>query len=125
MSGMAGERVSPKEALQLMRESGYVYVDVRSPMEFALGHPEGARNVPWLDNPDFLGEMKRTFAKDTKLIVGCRTNNRSAKAAAALRSVGYADVREQRAGMAGVRDAFGGVLEEGWEALGLPVSCDP
>lgn len=122
MSGMAAERVSPKEALQLMREQGYVYVDVRSPTEFALGHPEGAYNVPWLDNPDFLGDMQRAYAKDAKLIVGCRTNNRSAKAAAALRGAGYLDVREQTAGMAGTRDAFGGVIERGWEELGLPIS---
>lgn len=125
MTSMADDRVSPQEALHLMRDEGYVYVDVRSPTEFALGHPEGAVNVPWLDNPDFLGDIRRAFTKDAKLIVGCRTNNRSAKAAAAMRGDGYLDVREQRAGMAGTRDPFGGVIEQGWEDSGLPVSRDP
>jgi rhodanese-related sulfurtransferase len=125
MKDMPSERISPREAFQLMREDGYVYVDVRSPVEFALGHPEGAQNVPWLDNPDFLGDMQRMFARNAKIIVGCRTNNRSAKAAAALRGAGYSDVIEQRAGMAGLRDAFGGMLEPGWEDSGLPVSHDP
>jgi rhodanese-related sulfurtransferase len=124
MSDMADERISPSEALQLMSDEGYTYVDVRSPTEFALGHPAGAWNVPWLDNPDFLGDMRRMFAKEAKLIVGCRTNNRSAKAAAALRGAGYRDVREQRAGMAGLRDAFGGLIEAGWEESGLPASRD-
>jgi rhodanese-related sulfurtransferase len=122
MTDMTAERVSPREALQLMKQEGYVYVDVRSPTEFALGHPEDSQNVPWLDNPDFLGDMRRMFAKDAKIIVGCRSNNRSAKAAAALRAAGFTDVVEQRAGMAGVRDAFGGLIEAGWEASGLPVS---
>jgi rhodanese-related sulfurtransferase len=122
MSHMAEARISPNEALTLMREQGYVYVDVRSPTEFELGHPEGARNVPWLDNPDFLGSMQRMFKSDAKLIVGCRTNNRSAKAVAALRGAGFSDVIEQRAGMAGLRDAFGGLIEAGWEDAGLPVT---
>ncbi|HKU42112.1 MAG TPA: rhodanese-like domain-containing protein [Polyangiales bacterium] len=119
---MADPRISPQAAHDLMRDEGYVYIDVRSPEEFALGHPKGARNVPWLDNPDFLGTLQREFAEDAKLIVGCRTNNRSAKAAAALRGAGFRDVLEQRAGMAGLRDAFGGVIERGWEDAGLPVS---
>src|SRR5262245_59613961 len=104
MIGMADQRISPQAAHALMRDQGYVYLDVRSPEEFALGHPEGARNVPWLDHPDFLGAVQQLFAHDAKLIVSCRTNNRSAKAAAALRGAGFREVLEQRAGMAGLRD---------------------
>lgn len=119
---MADDRVTPNEAHTLMRDQGYVYVDVRNPDEFELGHPTGAQNVPFEGNPDFLGAMQRAFALDAKLIVGCRSNRRSARAAAALRGAGFRDVIEQRAGMAGVRDAFGGVIERGWEDSGLPVS---
>src|SRR5262245_45802054 len=112
-----------------MRDQGYVYLDVRTPTEFALGRPQGSVNVPWqLDlapgtppNPDFLDAVRKLFAADAKLIVGCRTANRSARAAAAMRAAGYSDVLEQRGGMAGVRDAFGGVVEPGWESLGLPI----
>src|SRR5689334_20222021 len=59
------KRVDPEEALRLVRDEGYVYVDVRSVMEFDEGHPEGAYNVPLLDagpggmapNPDFVDVM--------------------------------------------------------------------
>ena len=43
---MAVKRVSPEEALDLMRGQGYAYLDVRSVPEFAQGHPAGAYNVP-------------------------------------------------------------------------------
>ena len=126
---MADARISPTEALALMREQGYAYLDVRTAAEFALGHPAGAHNVPWVfdrtagapPNPQFVPTIEQTFGRDANLIVGCHTANRSAKAATALRAAGFTNVLEQRAGWAGVRDAFGGVAEPGWEALGLPV----
>ena len=39
---MTVKRVSPQEADRLLREAGYVYVDVRSIPEFDAGHPTGA-----------------------------------------------------------------------------------
>jgi rhodanese-related sulfurtransferase len=126
---MTADRISPSEALRLMREQAHLYLDVRSVTEFELGHPEGAYNLPWRHdpgvtslNPDFLAVAERAFARDAPLIVGCRSNNRSVQAASALREAGFRNVHVQRAGMAGVRDAFGGLREKGWEAEGLPVS---
>lgn len=128
---MALSRVSPEEAARLLRE-GYVYIDVRSPEEFALGHPEGAFNVPWLDpdspqtpNPRFLPVMGCAFERAQGLVVGCESGVRSVAAAQALSGAGYARVVEQRAGFGGRRDAFGGCVEPGWERAGLPVSYDP
>jgi rhodanese-related sulfurtransferase len=126
---MSESRVSPAEALRLMREEGYTYLDVRTQTEFDLGHPAGAKNLPWVfertagapPNPQFVKTAEEQFGRDAKLIVGCHTANRSAKAAAALRAAGFANVLEQRAGMAGLRDAFGGVTDPGWEELGLPI----
>lgn len=126
---MTVTRISPSDAAQLLRE-GYVYLDVRNPDEFALGHPLGAYNVPWLDpqaatrspNPRFLEVMKATFATDQRLIVGCQTGRRSLAAAELLISEGYSRMVEQRAGFAGSKDAFGGVIEPGWQAAGLAVS---
>ena len=127
---MAESRISAAEAFALMRDEGYMYLDVRTPEEFAIGHPTGSVNIPWevegdggrVVNPDFLGDVKKQFATVAKVIVGCNTANRSKLAAAAMREAGYRDVREQRGGMAGVRDAFGGEVEPGWEPSGLPVS---
>jgi rhodanese-related sulfurtransferase len=130
---MTLKRVSPEEASLAMRE-GYVYVDVRSPDEFALGHPKGAFNVPWLDpskppeqralNPSFLDVMRAAFKPDQRIVVGCQTGRRSLAAAESLISQGFSQIIEQRAGFAGSKDAFGGVTEPGWQRAGLPVSFE-
>jgi len=107
-----------------------VYLDVRNPDEFALGHPQDAYNIPWLDpeaatrtpNPRFLELVKRTFAPDQRLIIGCQTGRRSLSAADLMLHEGISNVVEQRAGFAGSKDAFGGVVEPGWQARGLPVA---
>lgn len=122
-------RISPAEAHAKMAE-GYTYVDVRSEPEFQDGHPEGAVNVPLLQqagpgmapNPDFLKVMTTLFAKDAKMVLGCRSGGRSMKAGEMLLGAGYGPLLEQRAGWDGARDAFGQVLEAGWSRAGLPVA---
>ena len=79
------KRVSPEEAYEIIRSDGWVYVDVRSVAEFEQGHPAGAYNVPLIHmgpegssaNPDFLSVMERHFPRDARLVLGCRTSNRS------------------------------------------------
>lgn len=126
------KRVSPQEAKALVDE-GYTYVDVRTATEFSLGHPEGAYNVPFMieapgggmaKNPDFSRVMQQHFAKDQKLVVGCKAGGRSLKATAELAADGYTDLVDQRAGMDGARDAFGKLTEPGWAPAGLPTSKD-
>ena len=130
---MAVNRVSPAEADRLVREEGYAYVDVRSVPEFEAGHPAGAYNVPFLHqsqagmlpNPDFMSVMTSVFPKYAKLVLGCRSGNRSLRAAEILLQAGYIDVVDQRAGIAGARDAFGQLKEGGWVAAGLDVANEP
>lgn len=108
-------RVSPQEAKALV-DQGYAYVDVRTPEEFAAGHPDGAYNVPIGDQ--FLPAMERLFASDktTRVVVGCQAGGRSLRAATALEQAGWTTVVDQRAGWGG----SGG--EAGWSAAGLPSS---
>jgi rhodanese-related sulfurtransferase len=129
---MAVKRVSPAEARDLIEKQGYVYVDVRSVPEFVAGHPTGAYNVPLMNmgpggmtpNPDFLAVMA-TFPKDAKLVVGCKTGGRSARAASMLESAGYTSLVDQRAGFEGAPDpATGRISEPGWRPAGLPVSTE-
>jgi rhodanese-related sulfurtransferase len=125
-------RVSPAEAKRLVDEDGYVYVDVRSVPEYEAGHPAGAANVPLLHagpggmtpNPDFLAVMSAAYPKDAKLVLGCRSGQRSLRAAEALAAAGYATLVDQRAGFDGARNAFGGIAEAGWAAEGLPVETN-
>jgi rhodanese-related sulfurtransferase len=127
---MTVSRISAREAHALI-EQGYVYLDVRAVAEFDTGHPLDAYNVPLLaprlgggmeENGDFLRVVRAFLAKDTRVIVGCATGVRSLRAAELLIADGYAEVQELRAGMEGVRDAFGRVKERGYRAEGLPVS---
>lgn len=126
-------RVSPEQALQHMRDDGYAYLDVRSEQEFSLGHPEGAYNIAlkhmgaqgMVDNPDFLAIAQSAFAKDAKLVVGCRSGRRSMQAAQLLIDAGFTQVIEQRAGFEGPKDAFGSTQEKGWQACGLPCAMEP
>ncbi len=39
-------RKSPQEVDALVRDHGYVHVDVRTQAEYDAGHPAGAINVP-------------------------------------------------------------------------------
>jgi rhodanese-related sulfurtransferase len=122
------KRVSPADAKKLMDE-GYVYLDVRSEPEFAAGHPAGAHNVPIMHagprgmapNADFLPVVEALYARDANLVVGCRSGQRSMRAAEAMIAAGYTGVVDQRAGFDGTRDAFGQVTEAGWGQAGLPV----
>lgn len=127
---MTVNRVSPEEADALVREQGYVYVDVRSIPEFDAGHPAGAYNVPLMHktaagmqpNPEFMAVMESSFGRDSKLVLGCRSGVRSLRAAEMLIAAGFANVVDQRAGWGGARDAFGQVQERGWEVAGLPTA---
>jgi rhodanese-related sulfurtransferase len=123
------KRVSPAEALKLMENEGWHYIDVRSVPEFEQGHPTGAYNVPLVHmspagssaNPEFLSTMERHFDRDARLIVGCRTFNRAEHAVVALLRAGYTHVVVQRAGYLGTHDFFGRA-DPGWHRAGLPTS---
>ena len=126
---MSFSEYSPVEALELLQgNAGYVYVDVRSTPEYEQGHPAGAYNVPLFHrqatgmtpNPDFLRVMEKVFPPETKLLLGCQSGQRSARAAEALVAAGYTCVANVRGGFGGVRDQFGRVVEKGWLELGLP-----
>jgi rhodanese-related sulfurtransferase len=127
---MTVPRISAREAHALL-EQDHVYLDVRAVAEFDTGHPNGAYNVPLLvpragggmaENADFLRVVRAVLPKHAKVVVGCATGVRSLRAAELLIGDGYTHVVEQRAGMDGVRDAFGRVQEKGHRAEGLPIS---
>jgi len=121
-------RISPQEASAKLAE-GWTYVDVRTTEEFEAGHPPGAVNVPlmhagpggFVPNPDFVRVMTAAFPTDAKLVLGCKSGGRSARAAQALAGAGFESVLDQRAGWDGTRNPFGQVTEPGWSRAGLPV----
>jgi uncharacterized membrane protein YdjX (TVP38/TMEM64 family)/rhodanese-related sulfurtransferase len=84
-------------------------IDVRSPEEFTgpLGHIETALNIPLGELSDRLIEINAK--RNEPVIIVCRTEMRSANAAALLGEAGFRDVRVLRGGM------------ERWIRDGLPV----
>lgn len=126
---MSVPKIGPREAWEKMRE-GYTYVDVRSDVEFELGRPAGAVNVPLArmtatglvtDEGAFVAAMKARFPTDARLVLGCKSGSRSARAAAALERAGYTHLVDQLAGWEGTRGPFGEITEPGWRKSGLPV----
>ena len=131
---MSVDQVMPDEAARLVESEGYVYIDVRSVPEFDQGHPAPAVNIPLLHadeqsgqmtpNPDFVQVVKANYPEDAKLVLGCRTGQRSDHAAQLLQSIGYQTVVNMRCGFSGEMTPFGQVVNPGWEEVGLPVSHD-
>ena len=122
------KRVTPNEADALLKE-GWAYLDVRSIPEFESGHPAGAANIPLLHmtggrmapNPAFQAVVEGNFAKDAKIVVGCKAGGRSLQAATLMEAAGYTSVVDMRGGFGGERDNFGRVAVAGWAEAGLPV----
>lgn len=130
---MSVSRLSARDAYALVHSQGYVYLDVRGVPEFDAGHPHGAYNIPLLvarlgggadDNPHFVAQVRAVFDADAKLVVTCASGVRSLRASELLLASGFTQVVEQRAGMEGVRDAFGAVQEKGHRAEGLPIAYE-
>jgi rhodanese-related sulfurtransferase len=124
--------IPPADAARLLADDAKaIYLDVRTQREFEAGHVEGAYNVPLLDhdargeiapNPDFLRVVQANLPPETKLIVGCKSGQRSLRAAELLLSAGYANVHNLAGGLHGQRDMFGQVVEPGWLGAGLPTT---
>jgi rhodanese-related sulfurtransferase len=67
---------------------GYVLVDVRSPGEYEDGHVKGSINIPVDKMANHINELKNMG----KIIVFCRSGNRSGMAKAILNAKGISDV---------------------------------
>ena len=138
MSEAKVEHISAREAHALIQnEPSTAFIDVRSDMEYLfIGHPIGAVNIPWIDEPDFV--INPNFEREVrKLILGgiietsdhqsvpviliCRSGNRSAEAGKLLLEHGFRRVYN-------IVDGFEGELDEnhhrstmgGWRFEGLP-----
>lgn len=70
-------------------KNGALIVDVRTPAEFENAHFPGAINIPLQDIEKRINEFG---PRDGRIIVYCRTGNRSGKAKTFLESRGYKNV---------------------------------
>ena len=126
-------QVVPSEAARALEETpDALYLDVRTPEEFAAGHPAGALNVPFAffdpsrrltPNADFEHVVRAVVPTGRKVLVGCQSGGRSAQACALLGRLGYGDVANVVGGFGGGRDAAGRPVR-GWKDAGLPVETE-
>jgi rhodanese-related sulfurtransferase len=128
------KELSPQEAYELMQsDPEYLYLDVRSVPEFEAGHAKGAINIPiahitpgagMTPNPEFPAVVEAALPKDAKLLIGCKTGGRSARACDIMSQMGYSDVANIRGGFVGAMDNVGRVTEPGWSMLNLPTCSE-
>lgn len=130
--------LSPRDAYEMLRhDPRAVLIDVRSSMEFLfVGHPVGATNIAWIDepdwkvNPDFVPEVRRLLMEDgidddivhgAPVLLICRSGVRSLEAGDLLIGHGFHNVYN-------VLEGFEGKLDDkhqrgnlgGWRFHGLP-----
>ena len=102
-----GPWVNPARATELINREDALVLDVREPGEYGAGHILGAKNVPVARLDGGAAELPKR--KDRPLIVYCDGSGRSAKAAAALKRLGFTRVANLSGGLAA------------WQQAGLPV----
>jgi len=87
--------VSVGEALLLWQNKEAILIDVRTPAEYRDGHIPGVANIPLDELEKRIGEVP----KDKKVVLICRTGNRSAEGTKLLRKKGLVNVFNSTGGM--------------------------
>lgn len=103
-----GAKVTQLQATQLINQGKAVIIDVRAPAEFADGHLRDARNIPFKDLANRMGELDKFKGKT--VIAVCQAGVTSAKAAAQFKKAGFEQAVSLDGGLAA------------WQAQGLPIA---
>jgi phage shock protein E len=84
------QKITPKEAAEMMDDEDVIVLDVRTVSEYQEGHIEGAVLLP----VDRIAKEALTVLpqKDRTILIYCRSGNRSATAARELIRMGYEKV---------------------------------
>jgi rhodanese-related sulfurtransferase len=100
-----GPSLTTLQATQLINSKHAQIVDVRTPEEFAKGSLPNARNIPLAA----IAERGKELKKDRPVLLFCNSGTTAGRAAAQLRSDGFAEVYTLAGGIGA------------WRAAGLPV----
>jgi len=136
------KQITPTEAYEMFKndpEHTFI-VDIRTRAEYIfVGHPTMAYNIPYLfwrpskdeesgyeKNSHFVSDFTEKFKKTDKILVMCRSGNRSVPACKLLEEVGFTNIFEIPDGFEGrkVKDKnsiyYGYRYVNGWRHDGLP-----
>jgi len=99
--------VTPQQA-RAMQERGenVVFLDVREPQEWNLGHLPRAIHIP---RGTLESAIEARLPRDQKVVIYCASGNRSAFAADTLQQMGYTDVASMSGGFRGWAESGGEV----------------
>ena len=101
------QRISPQKAFEALTSKENLFIDVRTPQEYAKGHIDGAINIP-LDI--FAKEIEKKIPnKHQPLFAYCLSGSRSSLASAILIEFDYTNIY----------DIENGLL--GWRIMGYPL----
>ena len=103
VKGGMGGTLSPAGAVQLINREKAVVIDVCEPEEFALGHVNGAKNIP-------LGQLEERLPSVVKnkalpLVLVCAKGPRSVRAEAMAKKLGYDKAQALAGGLKAWREA--------------------
>ncbi len=105
-------KISVVEASSRAQRPDCLFVDVRTPGEWASGVPKGATTIS-LQDPQLAMRVQALASEkqDAAIVVICRSGMRSAQAARILVRAGFSDVHNVQGGMMA------------WQSAGLPVTA--
>ena len=107
MENMGGGTLSPANAVALINREKAVVVDVSDAQEFSAGHIANAKNVPLDQLEAQLPSVVKN--KALPLILVCAQGQRSQRAVAVAKKLGYTNVQALAGGM------------KGWRAASMPL----
>lgn len=91
------EKIASSDFRSKTEDQNVQLIDVRTPKEFNEGHINKAKNIDFFDT-NFLAKMSE-LNKDAPLYIYCRSGNRSGKAAAKLKELGFKEVYDLKGGV--------------------------
>jgi rhodanese-related sulfurtransferase len=91
--------VTPREVLEMQRQNAdVVYLDVREPNEWNLGHLPNAIHIP---RGNLESNIEARVGREQTIVIYCARGNRSALAADTLQQMGYEHVASMAEGFGG------------------------
>ena len=99
------KKITPEQAKEMIDEEDVIILDVRTPEEYRQGHIDGALLLPDYDLEN-LAENELPH-KDAKILVYCRSGNRSRSSSKDLINMGYTMVYD----FAGINEWTYGIVK--------------
>jgi rhodanese-related sulfurtransferase len=100
------QEIDAANAIVRQQKGDTVFLDVREPNEWNLGHVPGAVHVP---RGQLEGKIEALLGRDRDVVVYCAGGSRSALAADTLRQLGYENVASLKGGFRGWAESGGDV----------------